>query len=527
VTYPFGGGPAARAFAPQLITVTAGDSRQVAYAGGGPVVLFNRDPLVTVYLADEGTSPGDATVHILDPLGSVALDGQADVWAITAAGTAIVQATPGATSPTASPAQIAEQIALKGINVNLTGLGTIDPSGDTTGATDTTRINNALSSASPGSAPALSPGIFYTSAPITIPAHVGLYGPKRDMAIPTGNYGLGGLALDGAIIKPAAAFAGSAIILLPSPGNNQSGGQDIRRITIDGSLLPAGTVHGIEAIGAQAGITIRDAVVWKATGKGLYPHSDAFSQPDFWHISKSKFSACGGIGIDLAGLADSWFTDVESTGNTSHNWSVVNGNNTRITNCKGEFSTAGHGLFLQGGFGFTGHVIITNFNGSNNALDGIRLTGTGTGRYDFINPFASANAGTDYFLDPATTNIPRGFPAYSSLTTFAAGYSVGGAVQYRLTAEGKLEISIRNLIHDGLTGNADGTVICTAVNGLPAAYQPLHAKRFPVYCDVLRAPAATSGAALEIEADGSIQCFGNAVGCTRVDGYAELPLNTA
>jgi hypothetical protein len=519
-------GPAAKAFSPQLVLTGAAEPKPLAYAGG-PVVLFNRDPLVTVYLGDEGSTPGDSSVHILDPLGTVALDGSADVWGITAAGTAIVQVTPGATSPQASPAQIAEQIALVGINVNLTGLGTIDPSGDTTGATDTARLNNALTAASAGSVVTLSPGIFYTAAPITIPAHTGFWGQKRAMAIPTGNYGIGGLPLDGTIIKPVAAFAGSAVILLPTPGATQSGGQDIRRITVDGSLLPAGTVHGIEAQGAHAGVTLRDMLVDKVTGNGLYPHNDGTSQPDFWHVAECKFSACGLAGALLSGLADSWITDCEATGNNGNNWDITNGNNSRFTNCKGEFSTTGHGWNLTGAAGFTGHVIFTHCNAANNGADGFHLTGLGTGTYDFDQPFASASTGTDFFLNTATTNIPRGYPAYFSLTTFQTGYSVGGAVQYRLNSEGKLEISIRNLVHDGVTVNTDGSIICTAANGIIAGHRPAHAKRFSVYCDVLRQPAGTEGAALEIEADGSIQCYGNANACTRVDQYATLPLDTA
>lgn len=107
----------APSFGAQLVTVLPTVGRQVVYGGQGPVLLSNRDPLTPVYLGDEGTDPGDTTVHILDPLGTVSLDGAADVWAITAAGSAaaIVQATPGGISTQASPAEIALQIQLAGI----------------------------------------------------------------------------------------------------------------------------------------------------------------------------------------------------------------------------------------------------------------------------------------------------------------------------------------------------------------------------------------------------------------------------
>jgi hypothetical protein len=120
----------------------------------------------------------------------------------------------------------------------------------------------------------------------------------------------------------------------------------------------------------------------------------------------------------------------------------------------------------------------------------------------------------------ATPQVPE---TLHNLTPFAAGYSVGGSATYRMTAEGRLEINFRNLAHDGVTANPDGTVILTAANGLPAVYRPVSARRFPVYCNILR--AGVSGAAIEVETDGSIQCYGQAQACTRVDGYATLPLD--
>lgn len=107
----------APSFAPQLVTAGPTRANQVVYGGQGPVLLFNRDPDTTVYLGDEGTDPGDSTVHILDPLGVLVFDGKADVWAITATGTgsAVVQCTPGGLSTQASPAEIALQIAETGI----------------------------------------------------------------------------------------------------------------------------------------------------------------------------------------------------------------------------------------------------------------------------------------------------------------------------------------------------------------------------------------------------------------------------
>src|SRR6185437_7844761 len=75
----------------------------------------------------------------------------------------------------------------------------------------------------------------------------------------------------------------------------------------------------------------------------------------------------------------------------------------------------------------------------------------------------------------------------------------------------------------------DGTVILSSANGLPTGFKPtLGAVRFPVYCNQIRViaagpPTTSSMAALEIEADGSIQCFGMAQAATRLDEGCRFP----
>jgi hypothetical protein len=102
---------------PQLIGVQAQRAVPIAYRSDGSVLLRNRSETATVYLGDEGIAPGGSAVHVLDPLGTLSLDGSRDWWGVTDTGAvAIVQATPGATDSNVSPAQIAEQISLSGIS---------------------------------------------------------------------------------------------------------------------------------------------------------------------------------------------------------------------------------------------------------------------------------------------------------------------------------------------------------------------------------------------------------------------------
>lgn len=128
------------------------------------------------------------------------------------------------------------------------------------------------------------------------------------------------------------------------------------------------------------------------------------------------------------------------------------------------------------------------------------------------------------------TTEPNNFgvtTAWHSLSGFAAGWSVGIAVQYRFSPMTELLLDVHDLVHDGVTANPDGTTILSSGNGLPASFVSQASMRFPAYCNTLRAPAATSGAALEVEPDGSIQCYGMAVAATRVDAHPSLPLDAA
>lgn len=60
---------------PRLVTVRSGAAVPVIYASDGPALLRNRDPAATVYLGDEGMSPGDNATHILDALGTLSVTG--------------------------------------------------------------------------------------------------------------------------------------------------------------------------------------------------------------------------------------------------------------------------------------------------------------------------------------------------------------------------------------------------------------------------------------------------------------------
>lgn len=138
--------------------------------------------------------------------------------------------------------------------------------------------------------------------------------------------------------------------------------------------------------------------------------------------------------------------------------------------------------------------------------------------------------GSNAYLKTCEPNNFGASASWHGLSGFNTGWSVGGECEYKLTAENELSIHFRNLVHDGVTANPDGTTILSPANGIPPAFRPQSARRFAVYCNQIRViasgpPTTSSMAALEIETDGSIQCYGMAQACTRVDCYYTLPID--
>lgn len=116
-----------------------------------------------------------------------------------------------------------------------------------------------------------------------------------------------------------------------------------------------------------------------------------------------------------------------------------------------------------------------------------------------------------------------------NLSGFATGFSVAGEAHYRLVASppNSVQLSLRNLAYNGTGTSTDGATILSAANGLPASYRPASAKRLAATSNLLRQPSAGvfEAAAIEVETDGSLQCYGIANGATRIDLHAVYPLD--
>jgi hypothetical protein len=165
-----------------------GNAPQSIYTGSSDspgVLIVNLDLTNTAYVgADVFTS--DSGVQI-PPLGSVSLDGTETIFAICPTAQIQLQVIPGGQQWSPSAQQIAEQIAILGINVNVSSASfVITPSGDTSGVKDTSNVTSALAlydsiSFAPGS-------YYWTNGSVKRAPEQYLYGPGTQAMI---VYGVG------------------------------------------------------------------------------------------------------------------------------------------------------------------------------------------------------------------------------------------------------------------------------------------------------------------------------------------------
>lgn len=135
----------------------------------------------------------------------------------------------------------------------------------------------------------------------------------------------------------------------------------------------------------------------------------------------------------------------------------------------------------------------------------------------------AAKAGTDKYGNSFPQGLRVNIPPLN-MPAMENGWAINGHARYLLDPVGNLQVSWKDLIPGT---DADGTEIW-APGSLPAGFQPHDNRRVPCYTDALRIPTGPNpnpeGPALEIEPDGSVQCYGIASVATRVDLFATIPL---
>lgn len=99
----------------------------IVQSGDGPTVIVNRDLTNTVLYGDASIASQNTNSYaVIDPLGSITVDGTSDIYAIPLTGKPTIDVIPGASNWVPSPAQVAAQINALGLakDTTLTGVNT-------------------------------------------------------------------------------------------------------------------------------------------------------------------------------------------------------------------------------------------------------------------------------------------------------------------------------------------------------------------------------------------------------------------
>ena len=93
----------------------------VVRKGDSPSLIVNRDVTNQVVYGGQDIASGNInTYSIIDPLGSINVDGTSDIYVLPLTGTPTVDVTDGSSNWSPSPAQIAAQLATSGLALNST-----------------------------------------------------------------------------------------------------------------------------------------------------------------------------------------------------------------------------------------------------------------------------------------------------------------------------------------------------------------------------------------------------------------------
>jgi len=311
------------------------------------------------------------------------------------------------------------------------------------GTADQVQIQSAVDAAfaAGGGIVQLSPGVFFTSAPVTLHPTVRLIGTHGDQIFNTGQLTVT------SYIRPVAGFAGGAAIVMLDQTDggysNKSAEQQIQALTIDGTGV-GGTVHGIQGGGYIHGVLLRDVTVKNVTGKGIYTFTANGSQPFSWNFHRVVVDNPDGVGIHLINHSDCTMTDVISIGAGDNAFTLSNMPNSRLLGVRAEWSE-GHGYYITGGWG----------------------TGQGSGGMSMVGCSTDRNRFNGILVD-ATGNAPLIFSAVACRRDGRNGGAGGGDYSgFRATAAG-MPVIIDNLVtYPGV--DDDGTGTNSPVNGFKAS----------------------------------------------------------
>lgn len=229
-------------------------------------------------------------------------------------------------------------------------------------------LQAALDAAQPGDVIALT-SMLPIGSPLTLPAGVALTG------------GIGGKHTP---IRPGLqllpGFAGTGAIVLPS-GSSQ---QKISGLSIDGSLLPAGTTAGIDGLtNAVPYVELQDLLIY---GTGISTGIQQQPGSNGWRARGVVVNATNGTGL-LIESPDNDYALCQAIGCGTHGWSINSAQNSRLTGCHADFN-GDYGFYIQGSWttgAGAGGLQMANCSTDRNVEYGVLITATGNSPLVFTN----------------------------------------------------------------------------------------------------------------------------------------------
>lgn len=253
-------------------------------------------------------------------------------------------------------------------------------------ADDTAAIQNAINACPSGGIVKLPAKTFKVSSPIILKPTITLEGTHGNRifydSAPVGTP-------QPSMIKASSTFSGSAIIRMLDKEeggySEESTGQRINNLTIDGSALTSGTIRGIYATGRVREVIIHNVAVQFMPNNGIatgsYTRADSsVLLPYSWYVTETIARSCGNYGFSIGGMTDSNFISCQSLDAGISGWFITSAANTVLTNCRSEWSGQ-HGFYVTGSWGSypngSGGAVFTGCTTDRNNYNGFFVDATG------------------------------------------------------------------------------------------------------------------------------------------------------
>lgn len=255
---------------------------------------------------------------------------------------------------------------------------------------DTAALTSAIAACPAGGRVFLGPGLYAVSSPLVLPPNITLEGSHGDTIWYTGGSPIP------CAIKPTAGFTGTAVIQMfgkadqTPAGTVDHIGTRLRRLTIDGSNLPAGNVRGVMLSGLVREVTLEEVTVRKMTGAGFWCGVGATSglYPQSLRLRGCLADNNGNNGYTFSNVPDSTIIDCNALGNTNAGFYFAGFVNGQVGNCRAEWSTQ-QGFYITSGFWANGQgsggCLFANITTDRSNFNGIYIDATGAGTLQFTN----------------------------------------------------------------------------------------------------------------------------------------------